>query len=262
MNVNPWLGPTLLLSALLFPLGLRWGRASSLSPVKLILMAGLAALPALLIAAQYLHVLDSSWYYAFRAYPGTELLAVPEGLSAGPVQGRWRMGRSSVSMLILLALLVGMPHAKPLLYPLNDSLLQERWQDAVCLQSSPSTCGPACAATLLRSLGKAGDEATLARECFSSGRGTENWYLTRALRKRGLRVRYLDLTDISGGLPSPAIAGVRLEGGFGHYVTVLGKTPEGYLLGDPLEGSVILPQTTLTGYGFTGFFMQAGEQGD
>lgn len=126
----------------------------------------------------------------------------------------------------------------------------------VCLQTRPSSCGTASAATLLRAAGYLVSERQLAQECFTSTSGTENWYIARALRRRGLEVKYLITTAQPNQLYYPAIAGVRLNSGVGHFVTVLSETESSYLIGDPLVGKRLLNKNHFNqDYYFTGFFM-------
>ena len=100
------------------------------------------------------------------------------------------------------------PYLKPMLLPPKWQQFQDRWSDNVCLQTSESSCGPACAATLLRQLCKTGTEEQVARESFTSRTGTENWYLGRTLRKHGVEVQYTFEPDVGKPWPFPAIAGV------------------------------------------------------
>jgi hypothetical protein len=110
----------------------------------------------------------------------------------------------------------------------------------------------------LRQLGKPATEKQLAQESFTSRSGTENWYLARALRRRGVQVRFRLEQDGNKPWPVPSIAGVRLpnSGGAGHFITILGRVGDKYIIGDPLEGRLVLSQPALeVDYTFTGFFM-------
>ncbi len=58
--------------------------------------------------------------------------------------------------------------------------------------------------------------------------------------------------------PFPAIAGVRLPGSghTGHFITILDRAGDNYVVGDPLEGKMFEAQHKLREvYEFTGFFM-------
>lgn len=139
---------------------------------------------------------------------------------------------------------------------MGDDSLKESWQEGVCLQSTASTCGPSSAATILRHLGKQATEAELAAAAHSHGRGTEAWYLARALRARGVQARFEFAPGFApeGGLP--ALVGVRL-GEAGHFIAVLGRQGDGYVIGDPLVGREVLsPEQLEKRYVFTGLHLR------
>lgn len=162
-------------------------------------------------------------------------------------------------MLVILAV----PYLKPIIAPIQwYGPQREQWQEGVCLQTSSSTCGPACAATLLKQAGYDASEQELAAESFTYVGGTENWYLIRALRRRGINGRIVIGAPEPKVLPYPAIAGVRLgdEHGSGHFITILGKTPQGYVIGDPVSGREVMSRKKMQiGYYFTGFFIVTGQ---
>jgi len=194
--------------------------------------------------------------------PLTELAAGGLGLSAGllaaPPAKRQQNGELA-SWLCGGALLlwVAVPYVKPLVNALDPGELHDEWRDDVCLQSTESSCGPAAVATLLRAHGVQAEEAELARECFTSRGGTENWYLARAMRRRGVRVDYVSATGVND-VPLPCIAGVRLGGpqGDGHFITILGRSGERHITGDPRLGRLVMSEGDLArDYHFTGFFM-------
>jgi predicted double-glycine peptidase len=127
-----------------------------------------------------------------------------------------------------------------------------------------STCGPASAATLLNVLGHPASEQELARESFTSRGGTENWYLARALRRRGLDVAFELRPTVDGVLPSVipddipslAIAGVLLPGRAGHFIAILGSDGDSVTFADPIDGKHTMTRAQLLErYHFTGFFM-------
>jgi hypothetical protein len=78
----------------------------------------------------------------------------------------------------------------------------------------------------------------------------------RAFRRRGFRARFLIQPDSPGNLPSPAIAGVVLRGGAGHFVAVLSQTPDQVVIADPMIGKLAIDRKDLHNrYRFTGFFL-------
>lgn len=184
------------LNFLLFPmlvgafcLGLLAVRVSSVSGSASADIAwfGLAvalAAPALIFAAYYGHVLDrAAWFYNFRAAPCTELTAAGLGFGLGLILGRLKHIRSAPGSVVSRLLpptiilfgtaILLVPYVKPVIAPLEVPL-QNRWSGGVCLQSTPSTCGPCSAITLLRQYGINASERDLARECFTYRGGTEN----------------------------------------------------------------------------------------
>lgn len=228
-------------------------------------MTGLAftvlAIPALLYDLYYLRIWEEPmWLYEVRSWPGSELLAAPAGLLAGWIQGRlkgrWRVSLPSVMVLVLLTLTV--PYVKQLTPPTE---LRDKWRDGICLQSSPSTCGPASAATLLSAFGVPTSEADLARDSFSTYSGTENWYLKRAIERRGIKCRYVWIPPPVAELPHPSIAGLRLTEQSGHFVAVLSADVEGYWIADPRRGRSKVTHATLAKglTPFSGFFMVLSE---
>ena len=157
----------------------------------------LIAVPGVVFAAYYLKIFgEPIWFYQFRSVPFTELTASGAGLLAGLLHGRFSenaqfrriAGRRLFPGILAMGLLV--PYLKPVVRPPHWNQFQDRWSDNVCLQTSESSCGPACAATLIRRFGKTATEEQIARASFTSRNGTENWYLARTLRNCGLDVQF------------------------------------------------------------------------
>jgi hypothetical protein len=223
------------------------------------------ALPGILFAVYYTKLLgDPLWLYEFRSARGSELSAGGAGLVAGLLHGRFSAherfrkiaGQWFFPIILLLGLLV--PYLKPILRPPHWDQFQDQWSEDVCLQTSETSCGPACAATLLRQLGKPATEKEIAKAAFTSRNGTENWFLARTLRARGCQVQFTSVTNTTQDWPFPAIAGVRLpgSGNTGHFIAILGRVGDKYIVGDPLIGKLVQTQSELrSDYEFTGFFM-------
>ncbi|RBP47429.1 peptidase C39-like protein [Roseimicrobium gellanilyticum] len=218
------------------------------------------AIPCAVYGLYYARLWDEPiWLYQLRAVPGAELLAALGGLLVGWFH--WHLPRrfagslGFVSCFFLLWLSV--PYLKQLISPLRKDQLHEKWKDGVCMQSTTSTCGPASAATLLKSMGIEVTEKELATEAFTTSSGTENWYLNHALQRRGIDCSYVLRAPGSSDLLYPAIAGVRLGARAGHFIAIIGETPEHYIVGEPLSGRRLLRKDRLdrSGYEFTGFFM-------
>lgn len=246
--------------------GLTWrhlARAKTAPSIWLWAFAVFLALPAFAYALYYSRILgEPIWLYCLRAFPGSEMLSAAAGLLAGLVQVRvipqLRVSPIGRVAMVPTVLAVGLllPYLKPVLRPLHPETLNDVWMDGVCHQSTGATCGPASVATILRQLGLNVSERDLAQEAYSSASGTENWYLARAIKKRGFRVNFLNNTPAT--VPLPAVAGVKLlsTGGAGHFVALLERTNELMVVADPLEGrQTVSLQQLAAKYEFTGFFL-------
>jgi hypothetical protein len=241
------------------------GTKSGLATIKATWIAAgavILALPGLIFSAYYTKLLgEPLWLYQFRSIPFTELLAAGSGLQFGMLHAevmrrdkfRRRIGRATVPLLGLFSVLL--PFLKPVVGQIRKTFY-DQWRGDVCMQSTPSTCGPASAATLFRHFGVNVTEEELARECFSSRTGTENWYLARAFRRRGFEVEFIHFDDVMTGLQAPAIAGTRLAGN-GHFIPVLAVTNEVVEIGDPMVGPQSFSLRDLAELrDFTGFAMR------
>jgi len=214
------------------------------------------ALPGLGFAAYYTHLIpDSAAYFEFRSWPGTELLLLPVGWAGGLLSAR-APGRLRILLLLLTAAVVVLPVLKPIIGPIPADVLKDTWKGEICLQSTPSTCGPASAATILRSLGIRSTESELAAEAHSYVGGTEAWSLARAIRRRGVQVRFQTGPEWDPGSSLPAIVGVKVFG-TGHFIALLSREGDRFRVGDPLEGEAWLNEAELRErYSFTGFSMK------
>lgn len=263
MNSLFW--PTLALGALIYWAGQAWYRRTTNARSTAWCIGILAAIPGLLFALYYTKLFgEPLWLYRYRAIPGSELSAAGLGLLAGMLQAgrdqsaRLRKLTSAFGIPVILGFAVCLPYLKPLLRPLHLPDSPNELTEGVCLQSTPSTCGPASAVTLAHQAGIELDEHELARAAFTSAGGTENWYLVRALRARGLQAEFALLKPNPNQLPCSAIAGVRLNyaAGTGHFVPILGQTNGLYIVGDPMRGRETLSLARLRElYDFTGFFL-------
>jgi hypothetical protein len=227
--------------------------------VALFLLAFVAAVPAFLFALYYTHLFDNAaWFYRFRAVPYTELLVGGSGLLAGILHYRFAPETLGEKLVIpaALAALLAVPFVKPLLDPIDLNRLRDRCEGEVCMQSTFSTCGPSSAATLLKAFGQTASEKQLARECFTSRGGTEIWYVARAFERRGFHTSVVIQPLERLSPPSPAIAGVVLRGGAGHFIAIMSQTADEVTIGDPMKGKLVVKKSDLKSYyDFTGFFL-------
>jgi hypothetical protein len=216
---------------------------------------GLLAIPSILFAAYYLHVLpETAWFYALHAWPEAEWLIV--FLGAFMAAGAALMPRKFLCGPLFVLLVVGLvPFIKPMIAPIADAQFQEQWKGNVCSQSTPSTCGPASVCTIIKWLGGDASERVVARAAYSYSGGTEAWYLARYVRSRGFEAHFDFRKSFSPEVGLPAVVGVRM-GGYGHFIAVLEAQGESVTIGDPLGHEERLSfEEFHRRYVFTGFHM-------
>jgi hypothetical protein len=254
MNVNPALAPIAVLAISFFFAGAALERRY---PRAALVFGAILAMPGLLAVLYYAHLFDRwPWFYEARSLPFSELTFSGLGFLGGTLY-RWHgpeTWKQRLAVPFVTAVILLVPFMKPLIDPLDVNTLKDRCNGTVCLQSSFATCGPASAATILRVFGQRVTERDLAVESFTYRGGTEVWYLARALRRRGNLAEFV-FSDNT--LPYPAVAGVRLRGGAGHFIAVLSATSQTVTVADPLSGEVTLALKDLQKmYQFTGFFLK------
>lgn len=261
MQMNPIAVPTFVFALIAFWIGTRAEGflQDRRARIVVVVVSIILALPALLFVLYYTHLFDNAtWFYNFRAIRFTELLVSGTGFLTGFVYSFTEPESIGEKLAIpaILFILVAIPFIKPVITPLDLTQLSDRCVDDVCLQSTPSTCGPASAANILKMLGQDTSEQQLATESFSYRGGTENWYLSRALRKRGFDTKVTIEFPLPSVLPAPSIAGVVLGGGAGHFIAVMSQDGSDVTIVDPLKGKIVIPRVTLEKqYRFTGFFL-------
>ncbi len=210
----------------------RLGRARRL---MLLAASSICGIPAVLFATYYLHVLPEwAWFYELRSWRGSEWLILPLACAAACLAGF--LPRILLPFVVsgLIAIAV-VPYLKPLVSPVRDADFTDLWEGGACLQSTGSSCGPASVATIMAQLGIKESEREIAHAAFTSGSGTEAWYLARHVRSKGLRAEF----DFRPGLPDdlrlPAMIGVKL-GAMGHFIAVLARDGDQLTVTDPLTG--------------------------
>jgi hypothetical protein len=244
------------ISIFAFSLTYRWLRPRA-RKVRVALLGTFTflSIPSLLFAVYYLHILPEwAWFYTLHSWSGTEFLAIFLGCATGAAASLLPRLLLGVPLFVLMVFAV-VPYIKPVMRPIPDDQLQDRWQGEVCLQSTGSTCGPASVCTVLRRLGGDPSERAAARAAFSYAGGTEAWYLARYVRSKGFVPRFYFRETFSPSVGLPAVVGVRL-GGVGHFIAVLAVSGDQVTFADPLQGEERLPLSKfLHHYEFTGFHM-------
>lgn len=262
MFPNPSLVPALLLCLATYAAG----RRLAAEPMRTGLLLAAAALcaPAAAFALYYLHIVrEPAWYVELRSLPWIESLSGGCGLLAGLCEGQLPrvrsvlLGETPARRLALVLALT--PFLKPVLMPIGlGGRFLDAWEDGVCLQSTMATCGPCSLATVFRVLGISKTEREIARGAYAGMTGTEAWYLLRYARRNGLAAKYRDGISL-GEVAAPAILGVKVGGGAGHFVIMLGREHGRMSVGDPLSGKILLDERDFARlYAFTGTAMEFG----
>lgn len=217
------------------------------------------AFPALYQTLYYTHVLpEAGWFYELRSWPGAELIVLPLGFWGGLVAAALPRRLLVLPLLATTGAAMG-PFLKPVLAPLPEAEFREVWTKEVCIQSTLATCGPASLATIWRGFGQVSMERDIARAVHSYRGGTEAWYLARHIRARGFTATFHREAGFPEAARWPAIIGVTVGEGRGHFIPILGREGERYLVGDPMIGPERLTREDLERrYGFTGFALEVG----
>jgi hypothetical protein len=194
----------------------------------------------------YAHVLDQSvWYYEYRSWHMADYVPSLAGFLVGAVS---RIQRRVVNLvLVSLCAFVGCmnmygPMVKVLINPLDQTVLVDTWQDGICLQSTPSTCGPAALATLMKQRGYTVSETTIAQAAYTSGTGTELWYLARFARSQGVATHFVFAPDT---IFPHAIIGTS-NGYSGHFIAILAIHADEITIADSLRGRLLITREALS----------------
>lgn len=257
MYFNRAIFPAVIIGIILFIIGQRTSRAVSGKPVRILLgfVFILLCIPNFLFGAYYMHFINEPvWYIKFRAIDNIELLSSLTGLFFGFVTfkdesfGKIKLKVFNKYIFVICMLLIIVPFIKPIIRPVSrNSQFQDRWKDGVCLQSTGSTCGPAALATIFNYYGISKSEEEIARAAFSSSSGTENWYLIRYAEKNGLETE-VSYKNSLNDVPVPSIIGTYINGRIGHFITILGKEGDHFVVGDSLKGRLLLTEKEFNKY--------------
>lgn len=220
------------------------------------------SLPALSFAFYYTHRLpEMTWYYTLRSYPGTEFFALFLAAAAGVVATL--VGPRLASWILpMLLIATGLPHIKPFIGPIPEDRYKERTWKGAYLQSTLSTCGPASLVNILQHLGHEASEREIAHAAFSYMGGTEAWYLARYVRHCGLHPRFVFTETFVPEAGLPAVVGVVLPGGGGHFIAVLDLKDGQVSYVDPISGGYQIPLAEFQQrHAFTGFHLVVRREG-
>lgn len=194
------------------------------------------AVPSMLFLSNYiLHAPSQSWFYTFHSIPGIEatsgLIGALLGVTSGFIKRYLRLFAIPVLLALtcIAAILVVVPFAKQFIFKLDYSKLHNEWKHGVCKQTSASTCVPASCATVIRTLGGNVTEQELAKAAGTTSRGTEIWYMMRAIRKFGYKIEAHTAKSMKD-VQTPAIVGV--DGC--HVVVMMSKNDTGPEIGNSL----------------------------
>jgi hypothetical protein len=95
----------------------------------------------------------------------------------------------------------------------------DKWRDGVCRQTSPATCGPAAAATLLQANSISATEGEMAQLCLTTSKGTSLLGLYRGLKIKtrdtawDVRTFVGTRQELAAMIKGPVILSVGLETG-------------------------------------------------
>jgi multisubunit Na+/H+ antiporter MnhF subunit len=221
-----------------------------------LVILGALAIPTVLFSVYYLHILpEMAWFYTLRSWGGSEFLAVFLGCAGAALATL--LPRFLLALPLFLAIgTTFLPFLKRIMNPPKLGETKENWEGDACFQSTASTCGPASAASILRTLGLSASEHEIALASHTSASGTEAWYLARHLRSRGVFTRFDFRPTFDPSVALPAVVGVRLIGGSGHFIAVLSVKGDTVTFVDPLRGKKELPLDAFRkAYSFTGFHL-------
>lgn len=191
----------------------------------------------------------------------TNLTVLALAVAAGaafrlPNRPKWRQYFNAGALALLALATLLQPVLQPRLRPVAGS---NQWDGhGVCIQSTPTTCSAAAAATMLKHHGIDQTESELVRLCLTDARGTPSLGMWRGLslatKGTAMKPRVVSATveDLltTGPWPTVLVVGLPRRGadpiyiqqygwdpGFRHSVVLFGRKEEGLIdIGDPAIG--------------------------
>jgi len=238
MNLNPNFFISILFSIVLFIIGLILSKKILIKKnQRLILIFSFTlTFPGISMILYYFHFFETPlWYVNFRTIPAIEISISFIGLYLGFLSNN----KNKYFLIGITIFLVLIPYIKPIIRPLTIKNITE-WNDEVCIQSTVATCGPSSLATILKYFKVESTELEIAKNSYTCNTGTEIWYLLRIAKRKGLEYSLNTINKVSE-LRFPSIIGTRLFS-VGHFVTVLGRSGNEFIIGDPLLGKLVLTE--------------------
>ena len=222
-------------------------------PKYFYLLAFILLIPGILIPFHYLHILDNQlWYYKFRSidYIEYSLVFIAPFFAMLAI----RIKKIRFVFLLCFILSITLPYLKYIYSPLYTSLLKSNIIDGITIQTTPSTCGPSALASILRLHGIEKTEKELAKLCYTTQSGTEVWHIKRYLKSISINSEFV--IDSNCPPPYPSIAGIIVQGGMGHFISILNLVNNKYIIGDSMYGKKqIALNEVKKRIHFTGFYL-------
>jgi hypothetical protein len=219
---------------------------------------------ACLNVAYYAHLFDNlDFYFTYRSFVTTDFTTGFSGFLVGStlyIKNKIYKISFFILFLSLSAYAIVGPWVKLFINPMNYSALPNEWKDNICRQSRVvSTCGPCSMANVLNNYGVLTSENELAKEAFTSGTGTELWYLARCANRRGFTTKFVfDLKR----LEKNSIIGISL-GRTGHFISIIDIKDNQITLIDSLEGKKIIDKNDFDSkYKFLGMSLIINKSSD
>ncbi len=233
--------PAIIIGFLLYYAGLRLSKRMFINTQRWLMgvLFFVLCLPALSFILYYAHILgEPLWYIEFRSIDYIEVLSAMWGLFFGFVFAGKPMNKYlRLQWPVICIVFIFIPFAKSWLMPpeILGTVMQDNWDNGVCMQTTHSTCGPASLATVMNGYKIPVTERQLAIGCYTAVSGTEIWYIIRYARNHGMRVNIQIERDIQQ-VSVPAILGVRISKIYGHFIVLLDNRNGNLVIGDPAVG--------------------------
>lgn len=220
----------------------KWWLVGYVVPLLLITILGLGRnILSLEFLPPFSWVLAGRTEFLLGGLCGAWVLATPCSRLSNPRERKFLMG--------FLGLFVSVACIWPFLAPAFNRAFWKNYitridGNGICIQGTDYSCGPAAAVTALRRFGIPAQEGELAILAHTSNAiGTPSDLLSDAIQRRyaanGIQARHRPYAKVAELGREPGVLTLAvIKYGFlvDHYVTVLGTTPAGIVVGDPSQG--------------------------